>query len=197
MEQELIHSVIRVVSENGIENTTIKKIAASAKVTASGIYGYYQDKDDLLQASFLWADDFFASNVRQIYRQRLPEDSLQRLWKRCFFFMLDFRDETMFYVRFLYSTLFSKELMEKHIRNFSRISTVLFSFVNDGSSTESVDKQFLLDHVLNNTLIYAEKIISGKIEMTEETVDRIWNVICGAVQSCIDCPQDTDVPAKT
>ena len=179
MAKDLIRSVIRVVARSGVENTTVKKIAAEAEITGSGIYAYYTDKDDLLRATFLWTDEFFAAHIRQILRQSGEDDSLEDVWKRCFRFFVEHREETLFYLRFTYSTLYTPELMQQHCLRFRVIRT---SLPEQGCGAS---RQFLFEHVLNDTLAYAERFLTGKIEQSESVIGQIWDAICDDAQSCL------------
>ena len=176
MENHLIQSVIRAVAKYGIENTTVKKISQEAHVTASSIYAYYIDKDDLLNASFLWVDEFFSFSIQRLCWRNQSRDALRRTWKMCFRFLTEHPDETLFYVRFLYSTMYTEELREQHNANFSKCSPLHEAF--------GERRAFLFNHVLMNTFCYAQQYITGQLPHSETTIEQIWNTISDAAERC-------------
>jgi len=80
-EKAVIESTIKLVNENGLNNTSISKIAKEAGVSQATLYIYYENKDDLVISIFYDVKSRLAS----YYHQNLDEtdsveENLRTLW---------------------------------------------------------------------------------------------------------------------
>lgn len=64
--ERLLRSAVDVISENGIDATTISDIAERADVGLGTVYYYFKSKDDLARAVMEWIMDRLAARIRVV-----------------------------------------------------------------------------------------------------------------------------------
>ena len=61
--RELISAAIKVIAENGLENTATNMICAESGINVAYIYRFFESKEDLIAKSFEYVDDEFLGVV--------------------------------------------------------------------------------------------------------------------------------------
>jgi AcrR family transcriptional regulator len=82
---EIIETAMRIISQEGLENLTIKKMAKNLKITEPALYRHFESKADILLNILIYFEEMADSSLRLINNQIYPpvERIYQILKKRC------------------------------------------------------------------------------------------------------------------
>lgn len=100
-------SAVHVAARDGLEKVTTKAIAREAGLNEAYIYKCFSGKDELLEATLHMEDAVFACFLHQtlpvMHDTRLSwKERAFVLWKRSWDFILEERDDCIFYIRFYF-----------------------------------------------------------------------------------------------
>ena len=111
IQQAFIRSAIRVIARKGLVKATTKAIAADAGLNEAYIYKCFKGKDELLAEALHDRDEGLARFLRREFPNVLAETSPWRercfhLWEKTWKFILEERDDCIFYLRYYSSADF-------------------------------------------------------------------------------------------
>lgn len=179
---------IKTVAEIGIENMRTKHIAEYADFTAATIFRRFSSKNILLRDTFLNID----KNVSNILTQSSficnPDETpfeiaIYAIWRRIYRYLIDHRDETLFLIRYRYSSLYTDEvrnMRQAYCGGFDHVDAV---FENHFGKLAHSYREFFMSCIFEMTLVFAEKVVTGRIEDNQQTEDFIWLAISSIVKS--------------
>lgn len=181
MRTALIDSTIQVVAEGGLDKATTKGIAASANLNEAYIYRLFDSKEDLLKKAFLQCNermgDVFIQGFREGEAQYSELESIHRRVLQTFWnFLLDNREECLFFVRYYYSPYFQKNARQEYLDTYARMVRKTAHCFPEGA-----DVAAFMHHALDIILTYAVKAIHGEVANDERTVERIFQLIYGLI----------------
>ena len=187
-EDMFIKGAVNTVASVGIENTRTKDIASQTGFTEATMYRMFPTKEILLRDAFLYIDKQIADILTQSAFIRHPDKTPTELaayaiWRRVYRYMIDHWAETIFMIRYRYSSLYTEDVRKmREIYNggTDRAYTV---FVQDLEQIRVTEWQLLLDSAFELTLCFAEKVINGRMPDTDETELGVWSVIMNAMEA--------------
>lgn len=174
----LIRSAVNVVASNGLENTTVSRLAAWAHMSESTIYRCYKNKDDLLRAALYKEDEDFVALVQSLYPILLDEsldwwERCWRLWKPVWEFILEEPEDCVFYIRYYYSENFRRNARIEHERQFDHIREKLKLFFQPGRRD-----LVLLHQSFETMLSYAYRVMMEDLPNDESSCQLAFEQIC-------------------
>lgn len=115
LRQELIDAGIRLITENGVENLSLRRIAAACGVSHTAPYKHFQNKDDMLAAILQYVLVQFAQGLQEsVDRQPgTPPERLMELGKGYVQFMAEHPD----YLKILFFTGFMSPVPREELAN--------------------------------------------------------------------------------
>ena len=203
-----IKGTIKTVAQIGIENMRTKHVADYAGFTEATMYRRFPSKEILLREAFLSVDEKVSSILTQSAFIRNPDDTpfelaIYAIWHKVFRYLIEHREETIFLIRYRYSSLYTEEVRKMRQAYNGGFDRAYGVFEKCFGKTEHSYRGFLINYIFEMTLGFAEKIITGKIEDDKDTEERIWLAVSSAVKSwtpqqeaVIEDDQDYCFPAK-
>lgn len=173
----LIKGVVSVVARDGLENTTTKSIAKEADINEAYIYRCFNNKEDLLRSAFHTEDVRFL----ELLLKKLPllrekgaslEEKTFALWSVMWRFILKKPNDCIFYIRYYYSSCFTKYSKEEHDEFFKILDIKGRTVFCDDTNVP-----MLLHQILDTMLLKAYRVVSGEIPNNEETERRVFGII--------------------
>lgn len=176
--RRLIRSVVNVVARDGMERTTVGALAAEAGISQSALYRCFTNKDDLLRKTLLSEDDGFVELVSELLpvldeRSLAWQERCWRLWKPVWGFIIDPKEDCVFYIRYYYSENFRRHAKEEHERKFDRLRERLRPYFLPGRRD-----LVLLHQAFETMLSYAYRVMTGELTNDEETCRIAFEQIC-------------------
>lgn len=176
--RRLTRAAVQVVARDGMERTTVAALAAEAGVSQSLLYRCFKNKDDLLCRTLLAEDDGFVELVMKL----LPilddaslswQERCRRLWEPVWWFIIDPKEDCVFYIRYYYSENFRRYAKEEHERKFDRMRERLRPYFLPGRRD-----LILLHQTFETMLSYAYRVMTGELPNDEETCRIAFEQIC-------------------
>lgn len=174
----LIRSAVNVVARDGLEHTTVTRLANWAKMSESTIYRCFKNKDDLLRAAIYKEDEDFAALVQSLYPVLLDEsldwwERCWRLWKPIWEFILEEPEDCVFYIRYYYSENFRRNAKIEHENHFKPLCEKMKTFFQPGRRD-----LILLHQSFETMLSYAYRVMLGDLPNDESTCRLAFEQIC-------------------
>ena len=95
------------------------------------------------------------------------------LWQ----FLLEDRNECLMYVRYFYSTYFTKYSLEGHQKRVAQIAERFRpAFIDEA------DVQMILEHILNVMLDFAVKVFNGQMPENDNYAEHVFRVVYAAIR---------------
>lgn len=180
--QALIDGTVRVVARNGLDKATTKALSTEAGVNEVNIYRMFDGKEDLLVKTFAAVDNELVTEVlSHLPIMDMPALPIEYRCRALFFFVWRYltgnSEKCRFFVRYYYSPYFEKFSAEEHKKNYS---LVLEKFTP--AFKEGVDVWVMLVHILDVMLSSAIKVHQQEMPDTEETAERVFNLLYSALE---------------
>ena len=182
-----IKGTIKTVAEIGIENMRTKHVADYAGFTEATMYRRFPSKEILLRDSFLYVDKKISSILTQSAFIRKPDDTpfelaIYAIWHKVFRYLIEHREETLFLVRYRYSSLYTDEVRGMREAYNGGLDNACNVFERNLGELGGMSWQTLIANIFELTLCYAEKIITGRLEDTKEMERSIWTVVINSIE---------------
>lgn len=118
----IFHATIQLINENGLAETSMSKIAKRAGVSASTIYIYFENKEDLLNKLYLNVKKRMSQAIFYNLDSTLSvKESFEIVLKRFVDFSLDNKDYFLFMEQFKNSPLLDKVSSDEGVELFRTI----------------------------------------------------------------------------
>lgn len=177
MQQVFKDAAVRVVARDGLDKVTTKAIAREAKLNEAYIYKCFENKDDLLNEALNMEDANFAVLQEElfpvIYDERLSyRERAYVIWKRSWDFILEERDDCIFYIRFYFASIGLNHVYRKHMDAYWPLVERVRPLFKEGTNME-----MLCHQVFCTMLLFAARVMDGDLENNEETTQWVFNQI--------------------
>lgn len=174
-------STIRIVAQAGLENLRTKQIAQASGASEATMYMHFASKEEILRETFFLLDEKLSSRLTknaQVLAVINGSDNLEtvgyKIWKNVYRYLIEHREETLFAIRYRYSSYYTDEVFSKR-RAYSGDFDSVYQAISKHFSNPDLDYcSFVIDYAFEMTFSFVEKIISGRIEDTLELQQRIW-----------------------
>lgn len=170
--QAFIEGTVRVVARDGLDKATTKAIAADVGLNEANIYRCFESKEDLLCAAFRMEDVNFAyflkQNLHVMHVQNTTwKDRAFQLWSVSWRFILERRDDCLFYLQYYYSANCRKYAYEEHLKCFQEMFTTM-----EQTFKPEANVNMVLHQVYDTMLSFAARVLAG--EMPDDDVTTQW-----------------------
>ena len=189
-EDLFIEGAIKTVAEIGIENMRTKMVADSAGFSEATMFRIFPTKEILLREAFLEIDKRVSAILTESDFVKNPDGAQSQfefvffsLWRDVYRYLIEHREETIFLIRYRYSSLYTEEvrsMRQAYSGSFDRAVELLEARYGKGSNTY---RGFLISYIFDMTLCFAEKILMGRVIDNSDTEYRIWMAIYNATNS--------------
>lgn len=172
MKQTFLKSAIHIVARDGLDKVTTKAIAKEAHLNEAYIYKCYSGKDELLTEALHMEDENFAvllyDTLPIMHDSRLPWKSRAYvLWKKSWDFILEERDDCIFYIRFYFASIGMNTVYSKHLESYKPLVDRVSPAFKPGTNMDMVVHQ-----IFCTMLFFASRVMDGDLENNEQTT--LW-----------------------
>lgn len=169
----LIEGAVRAVAERGLENTSTNLISRISGLNEAYIYRYFENKEDLLAKAFAESDDRFLSVILDSFpahpRHMTCRQRFERLFRRCWDYIMEREEQVLFYVRYYYSQSFQMYACREHMKRFRPLAERMKEVFS-----EDADVWALLHQMFDTLLFYAMRVFGGELQDSRAETDRIF-----------------------
>lgn len=178
----IIMAAIKGVRAYGLEGVRVQNISELAGLTPGAMYRYFESKDELMTACFVYVDKQAAAIFDHMKFEPLallkgPAEAVKRLWLPYFRFWTSHPDETVFYHRFRDSAAFPTFDKERDVGYFDKFVGIVRLFKKVFPRLDQLNQDLLWLHVLTSTVMYAKYVVEGVLPNNEETENAIFQLM--------------------
>lgn len=180
--QKLIDGTIRVISCEGLDKASAKRIEAETGINAVYIYRCFEDKEDMFAKAFLYLDN----ELKEVILERLPimymkgfsvEERCRLMFSAVWKFILSDRDKCQCYIHYYYSPYFRKYSYSDHYENYK----IVVEKISPAFKGEA-DVWMILNHILNVMLDFALKVFNSVMPENDDYSEHVFRVIYASVK---------------
>lgn len=169
MKRVFLKSAVRVVARDGLERVTTKAIAREAHLNEAYIYKCFSGKDELLDAALHQEDADYAAMLLDAApvlfdTSRSWKERAFALWEQSWAFILEERDDCIFYIRFYFAALGMSSVFGKHMESYQSLLEQIRPFFKPDANIDMVIHQ-----VFCTMLFFASRVMDGDLPDSDET----------------------------
>lgn len=186
-DETFLNGVIQVAATVGIENLRTKQVADYTGFSEATLFRAFETKELLLCSAFLRVDNEISHVLSDLVELRGKDDAaskrlLSKVWDRLFGFLSEKKEQTLFWMRFRYSSLYTDDVREKREAFNGGLSPVYDALSEHYTGLTSEQLSFLLQTVVETTACLAEKNANGKAEELDGVSDFVWATASAAAR---------------
>jgi AcrR family transcriptional regulator len=179
--EAIFQATIQIVNEIGFAQTTVAKIAKRADVSAATIYIYYDNKDDLLEKTYLKTKKMMSEAVfRENDDQEPVRQRFERFTRNFVAFIINHSNYFLFMEQVSNSPLLNNWCLEETNSWYAPI----FALFNEGKKQQlfkQEDVNLLINYSVLPLAELAKSHIKGTIRLDEKTlgsaIQMSWDAI--------------------
>ena len=179
--QAIYRAAMELVNSNGLAGTSMSKIARAAGVSASTLYVYFENKEEMLNVLYLMAKEESSTAIFDGFDQEADVEQALRIYlRKHFHFMQENPVVFSFFQQFYSSPTISAEVREEGLRYYQPLLDVYARGVAEGRVQEaplSLVHAFSLGPI--ESLVQAHRIGELVVDdvMLERAIDMVWSTI--------------------
>ncbi|WP_027076047.1 TetR/AcrR family transcriptional regulator [Maribacter antarcticus] len=177
----LIKATIELVNNNGFHATPMSKIAKIANVSPATIYLYFENKQDLVNQTYMEVKAKYTTYAFATYNQNMPvEEGFKIIWKRIADFKLKECENAMFLAQCDNTPMIDEPSLQEGIKHLQPLLDLWECGKKEGI-IKPLSNYLLYAYAINplSFLIMSEKRGSFKLDKVhiEEAYLSAWNSI--------------------
>ncbi|MDX6745957.1 TetR/AcrR family transcriptional regulator [Polaribacter sp. PL03] len=177
----LIKATIELVNNNGFHATPMSKIAKMANVSPATIYLYFENKQDLVNKTYIDVKAKYTDYAFETYDATMSvEDGFELIWKRIANFKLKECENAMFLAQCDNTPMIDEPSRQEGIKHLQPLLDLWFRGIEEGIIKPMSD-YLLYAYSINplSFLMMSEKRGTFKLDKThiEEAYQSAWNSI--------------------
>ena len=175
--RKLIDGTIHVIAKYGLDKATTKQISTVTSINEVYIYRCFNDKAHMFAETFESLEQELISKMLQHLPIILMKDIdfktrcqlyFNVIWK----FLLGNRDKSLTYIRYYFSTYYSKLSSEKHDNLYKPVIEKFSEGFLEGANVHMI-----LTHILMVMLTFAVKVFEGSLPDNDDTAEHIFRIL--------------------
>jgi len=156
-EDRMMDAVCMAVDAYGFENLTTKQWAEKANVSEGSLYYHFENKDDLLEKTFLRTDRHFIRELNQIFLEHAGAGSMKKaasqIMNDYLVFLCSHPVEVRFYQAFSKTKLYMGKARDEQSKDWSEMEKVLSLYQLTKQETQT-ELQFFFTESVNAYAAY-------------------------------------------
>jgi len=177
----LIKATIELVNNNGFHATSMSKIAKMANVSPATIYLYFENKQDLVNQTYIEVKAAYTNHAFATYNQNMSvEEGFEIIWKRIADFKLKDCESTMFLAQCDNTPMIDEPSRQLGIRHLQPLLDLWARGKKEGI-IKPLSDYLLYAYAINplSFLMMSEKRGAFKLDKThiEEAYQSAWSSI--------------------
>ncbi|MBX9808568.1 MAG: TetR/AcrR family transcriptional regulator [Flavobacteriaceae bacterium] len=177
----LINATIKLVNNNGFHATPMSKIAKMADVSPATIYLYFENKQDLVNQTYIEVKAKYTAYVFKTFNEDMPvETGFELIWKRIADFKLKESENAMFLAQCDNTPMIDEESRQEGIKHLQPLLDLWARGKKEGI-IKPISDYLLYAYSINplSFLMMSQKRGAINLDKThlEEAYQSAWNSI--------------------
>jgi len=181
--ESIFNAAIQLINEIGLSETSMSKIAKKAGVSASTIYVYFENKEDMLNKLFLSVNKKMSLEVFQNYDDSITiQTAFDHALAKFINYILTSKDEFLFIEQFSNSPLLHKLSRKEGTELFEPIC-ILIEKGKTQNVFKQVDTSLLTMFMFYPAIQYAKEYFGGRRALKEGSINELIQMSWDAVKA--------------
>ncbi len=177
----LVKATIELVNNNGFHATPMSKIAKMAKVSPATIYLYFENKQDLVNKTYIEVKAEYTKYAFETYKENMPiEEGFKLIWNRIADFKLKECENAMFLAQCDNTPMIDEQSRQKGIKHLQPLLD-LWTRGKEEGIIKPISEYLLYAYAINplSFLMIIQKRGAFQLDKThlEEAYQSAWNSI--------------------
>lgn len=185
IKEKLRRSVFHIVTTEGIERLSVRRISAGCGLSDPYIYQCYSDVPDLLADAFMQIDGEVADLVQDIVKKRIKDSDFDKeadidyrlIWNPYWEYLMENPERTVFYWRYYQSGYYSEELHAIRKKNYSIFADYIRSNGKALGLSDSAVLEAIVSNIIDTSVLTAIKIHLGYLTSDAMSEDEIYGSV--------------------
>lgn len=179
---KLIEGTIRVISQDGLDKTTTKRISTETGINEVYIYRCFRSKEGLLDKTFASLDLELTEMILQSMPDSWPQGTSiqERFWLTfcaVWRFLLGNKEKCLSFIRYYYSPYFKKYSYERHMENYRPIIQKIAAIFRAEANV-----WMIMNHALHVMLDFSVKVFNELLPDNDDTQEHVFRLVYTSVQ---------------
>ncbi len=179
----IYHAAMEVITDNGLANTSMSKIARAAGVSSSTIYVYFENKEDMLNKLYLMAKEELSASMFQGANECTEvKASLELFLRKYVSHSLSFPIKFSFQEQFYNSPNISPETREKTLLYYAPLSELLDRGIRQGI-IKDYSQELIVAFTFAPLIFIVKAHHNNELDATEQLVDKAIEMAWQAIRA--------------
>lgn len=180
----LVKATIELVNNNGFHATPMSKIAKMANVSPATIYLYFENKQDLLNQTYIEVKAQYTKYAFETYNEKMNvEEGFKLIWKRIANFKLNECDEAMFLAQCDNTPIIEEPSRQEGIKHLQPLLDLWERGKQEGIIKPISD--YLLYAYSINPLSFLMMIQNrGAFQLNQEIIEEAYQAAWSSIKLC-------------
>ncbi len=180
--QKLIDTAIALVAEKGLDSTSVTAVAKTAGTSERLVYHHFGTKENLVQVCYKQVSQSLSERLSEcvIDDNAPPEELVKDFWLNFFRCLVQSGDQALFLYEYGRSS-FSQQNGIARFEGIERFAEIFHRLDQKYHILEQVDGACLQAYILDNTTLFACRVLRGGLSNTQEVRDSLWKLLAHGV----------------
>lgn len=179
----LIKATIDLVNNNGFHATPMSKIAKMAKVSPATIYLYFENKQDLVNKTYIEVKAEYTAYVFKNYNKNLPvEVGFEMIWKRIADFKFKKCENAMFLAQCDNTPMIDEESRQQGIKHLQPLLDV-WARGKDEGIIKPISDYLLYAYAINPLSFLMMSHKRGAFKLDEKHIEQAYKAAWNSIKS--------------
>ena len=180
----IFEATIDLLNEIGFTDISMSKIAKRAGLSSSTIYVYFENKDDMLKKTYLYAKNQMFESMEGLLDERKPvRETIALLMRKFLNYLLENKSYFMFSEQFGNSPLLSKFNLNEQYDIWMSSYYAYFNEAKKKKILRDADTALLIAYCYYPTAYLAKAHFADRRPITEEIIEQTVELSWRAIQA--------------
>lgn len=177
----ITNAAIDLINEIGLSDVSMSKIAKKAGVSASTLYTYFENKNDMLKKLYLTVKDNMQHAVFSTLNSNMPvKQQYEQVLKNYLTYFLNAKAELLFYNQCVNSPLIQGLTQDESEVMVKPFLEIISKGQADGTF-KNVDSGLIFVYTISPLIQIAKQYFDGQLTINDETINQIIEMEIDAV----------------
>lgn len=178
----IFSATLELINESGLSGTSMSKIAKRANISASTIYVYFDNKEDLLFKLYLHVKNKLNFEIYNKVDETVSFEILYKsVLKKFIYFIYNNKDYFLFIEQFQNSPI-KQSIDKKEIDKILVPTNHLYDIGKSQNAIKDIENSFLTIYTFNPAMEFVKNCINNEIELNEKNIDFLIQLSWDAVK---------------
>lgn len=183
---KMMDATMKIVAQKGLDSFSAAQAASLAEINEALVYRDFGTKENLLYQCYLMVNQQMLAQ----YQNEDPsayivvEDLEQQMyahWRRFFLCLIGSGYKTLFYQQYRDSSY--RNFTAAHQEAESYDVKMKFKSIFRRFAKREEDVEYVCTYIVDGSVLFAKRILCGEVQNTEETYQKIWQLLSGGLRS--------------